>query len=98
MNHLSHQKNIIADFNQLPETIFLQNLLDIRASGTEVFVPDRYTHMVQSPTVPELHYNLTRMLLEYPLLPASADLTADMKEIIGLFTKINQINHPFMFY
>lgn len=84
MDYLSHQKSIIAEFNQLPETIFLQSLLDIRASGTEVFVPDRYTHLVQSPTTRELHYNLTRMLLEHPLLPASADLSVEMKEIIGL--------------
>lgn len=84
MNYKSHQKSVIAEFNQRPETIFLQNLLDIRASGTEQFVPDRYTHMIQSPTARDLHYNLTRMLLQYPLLPASADLSSDMKVIIGL--------------
>lgn len=82
MNYESHQKSIIADFNQLPETIFLQNMLDIRSSGTEVLVPDRYTHMIQTPTKRAPHYNLTRMLLEYPLLPASPDLTSPMRGLI----------------
>lgn len=76
-------RGIIADFNDHPITKFTRSLLDIRDSGTEVLVPEKYTPLVKSETARNPHYDLTRELLPYHLLPASSNLTPSMKECIG---------------
>lgn len=73
---------LISQFNEHPNTIFLQKLLDIRESGMEVFVPQQFHHYIRSPTPKDAHYKLTFELLKYALLPPSTKLTETMKRHI----------------
>lgn len=71
----------ISDFNRDETTVFLKKLLDIRESGMEIMVPQKYREYLSQPTPRKPHYALTRRLIQYPLLPPSPFLSEEMKEL-----------------
>ncbi len=78
----TEHRRLISQFNEHPNTVFLQKLLDIRECGMDIFVPKQFHHYLRSPTQREAHYKLTLELLEYTLLPPSCKLTETMKRQI----------------
>ena len=58
---------LICSFNQHPNTIFLQKLLDFRECCQEVIVPKQFQHYLRSPTDLTAHLALTKELVEFSM-------------------------------